>query len=142
MPSKVEHMNISVGNLEKTIQFLKTAMPDFYIRGEGDSESNNRPYHWVHLGTGESYVALQAFTGKNTSSTVRYSDVGGNHIGFEVENMEALIQRMEQIGYSPSSDRSEHPQRKRVYFETSDGLEWEFIEYLNDNLQLRNDYTI
>jgi len=142
MQSKVEHMNITVGNLDNTLNFLQTAMPDFVVRGEGDSESNNKSYHWVHFGTDESYVALQAFTGRSKMTNERYSDVGGNHIGFVVEDIETLITRMEQKGFMPSSENQDHPFRRRVYFETNDGLEWEFIQYSGDSVQQNNDYSI
>ncbi len=142
MQSKVEHMNITVGDLSTTLNFLQTALPDFKIRGEGDSESNSKPYHWIHVGSNDSYIALQAFTGKNVSITERYSDVGSNHVGFVVEQMEPLLQRMKGIGYTPISDNQDHPHRRRVYFETNDGLEWEFIEYFGDTEHQNNDYTM
>jgi len=140
--SKVEHMNITVGNLDEAVKFLQTAMPDFAIRGEGDSEMNQSKYHWLHIGTDDSYVALQGHTGHQSSITKRYSDVGGNHVGFVVTEIDKLINRMESIGYTPSMNNQDHPHRHRVYFETTDGLEWEFIEYLSDRNQLNNDYAL
>jgi len=140
--SKVEHMNITVGDLDEAVHFLQTAMPDFIIRGEGDSEMNQSKYHWVHIGTNESYVALQGHTGHKTSITKRYADVGGNHIGFVVDKLIDVKHRLKSSGYSPTSENHDHPHRKRIYFETKDGLEWEFIEYLGNNDHQNNDYLL
>ena len=142
MKSKVEHMNITVGNIDATVDFLKTAMPDFEVRGEGDSENNNLPYHWVHIGTPETYIALQGHTGSNNAVAERYSDVGGNHIGFVVDDLDVVIERLNKKGFIPTQDNQDHPHRRRIYVETKDGLEWEFIEYKGDSLEENNDYSL
>jgi len=37
------------------ISFLKTAFPEFQVRGEGTSRDSSR---WVHVGTDDTYVSL------------------------------------------------------------------------------------
>lgn len=139
---KVEHVNITVGDLTEAVNFLKTAMPEFSIRGEGDSESNGKTYHWIHIGTESSYVVLQGPTAKTEASLKRYADVGTNHVGFVVENVKNVINDLSSLGYELTSDNQDHPARRRVYFETKDGLEWEFIEYFSIETHQRNDYRI
>ncbi len=139
---QVEHVNITVGDITEAVNFLTTAMPEFAIRGEGDSESNGKTYHWIHIGTDESYVALQGPTANTRASLERYADVGTNHIGFVVEDINKVVKNLTQSGYEMTSDNREHPARRRVYFETRDGLEWEFIQYFSTELSQRNDYKI
>ena len=43
-------------NVDETIRFLLTAMPEFSIRGEGGGEKEQR---WVHVGTDDSTYALK-----------------------------------------------------------------------------------
>ena len=50
----LEHANITVNNLQRAIDFFKTAFPDFKIRGEG--VFNGRK--WVHLGNNDTYLAI------------------------------------------------------------------------------------
>ena len=48
----LEHLNITSTDVDETIRFLLTAMPEFSIRGEGGGEKAQR---WVHVGTEDSY---------------------------------------------------------------------------------------
>ena len=49
----LEHLNITSTDVDETIRFLLTAMPEFSIRGEGGGEKAQR---WVHVGTEDSYL--------------------------------------------------------------------------------------
>ena len=49
----LEHLNMTSTDVDETIRFLLTAMPEFSIRGEGGGEKAQR---WVHIGTEESYL--------------------------------------------------------------------------------------
>ena len=73
-----------------------------------------------------------------------YESVGLNHLGFVVDDVEALIQRCKAAGFEPSDDNSmgAHPYRHRVYFLDNCGVEWEFVEYLSDDKAQQNDYTL
>ena len=47
MVCRLEHANICVRDIEPMIRFLKTAFPEFQVRGEGTSRDGTR---WVHSG--------------------------------------------------------------------------------------------
>ena len=49
----LEHLNITSTDVDETLRFLMTAMPEFSVRGEGGGEKAQR---WVHVGTEESYL--------------------------------------------------------------------------------------
>ncbi len=138
MNSYVEHANITVSNLQNTIHFLQTALPDFHVRGEGSSEL----YDWCHIGTDTSYIALQEVVIDKPVERIPYRQLGVNHIGLVVSDAQSAAQRLHEAGYEEVSFDETHPARKRAYFFDADGIEWEFIEYLSDEAESRNDYTL
>ena len=138
MTARLEHANLVVPDIDATIRFLQTAFPDFGIRFDGVGVDGTR---WVHVGTHENYLALNAATVKPASQWVPYEGVPGvNHLAFEVDDADALRKRMSAAGYEDSTVTNEHPWRKRVYFLDPDGNDWEFIEYLTDDPEKRHDY--
>jgi uncharacterized glyoxalase superfamily protein PhnB len=60
----------------------------------------------------------------------------------EVDDVEALCDRMKSAGYGDSTPPNAHPHRKRRYFYDSEGNDWEFVEYLSQNPTERNDYKL
>ncbi len=131
----LEHNNITVNNLDETVSFLKTAMPEFEIRGSG--VHNGRK--WIHIGTDESYLALNEATLKYEEAE-RYSGVGFNHMGFVVSDVEAVGKRLEDAGYERSYPLTKQKFRIRDYFLDGDCNEYEFIQYLSDKPMERNSY--
>ena len=67
---------------------------------------------------------------------------GLNHLGFEVDDVAALRERMLAAGYTESTVPNAHPHRTRVYFYDAEGNDWEFVEYFSDNPAERNDYDL
>jgi uncharacterized glyoxalase superfamily protein PhnB len=65
-----------------------------------------------------------------------------NHLGLEVDDVEALRQRLKSGGYKDSTVPNRHPYRRRVYFNDSEGNDWEFVQYLTENADQRNDYDL
>ena len=136
MNAYVEHVNLTVKNLESAVLFISTAMPEFQVRHQGTDTKR-----WCHIGTDSSYLAIQEREPKSKPHVVRtpYFDVGVNHIGLVVDNVEEVAQRLTVAGYRKNMERRE-AFRKRIYFYDDDGIEWEFIEYLTRNSQQRNHY--
>lgn len=138
----LEHANITVSNINEAIKFLRTAFPHFKPRGEGESEENGIVKKWLHLGTDETYVALQQISSKDEGTRRPYRDVGINHLGFVVTDVESIASNLNKAGYRESIDVEPNPFRKRYYFFDADGIEYEFIEYLTEDFAERNDYTL
>jgi catechol 2,3-dioxygenase-like lactoylglutathione lyase family enzyme len=140
MATRLEHANVAVDDLDAAIRFLQTAFPDFRIRVEGLGNLGER---WVHLGNDASYVALHAATRPPAEPWVPYSGrPGTNHLGFEVDDVEALRERLSAAGYRNSTVPNAHPHRRRVYFHDAEGNDWEFVEYSTDDPAERNDYAV
>ena len=140
MSIRIEHANLVVRDIDGTIRFLQTAFPDFGIRFDGQDPDGTR---WVHIGTHESYIALNEATVEPEKRWTPYEGVPGvNHLAYEVDDVEGLHTRLAAAGYEDSTVINKHPWRKRVYFLDPDGNDWEFTEYLTDDPEKRHDYTV
>ena len=139
MTIRMEHANIHVRNIDDSARFLKAAFPEFEIRREGANEGRR----WMHIGTEDTYIALNESTDEPAEAWVPYSGKPGvNHLGYEVDDVDALQQRLTAAGYKDSTYPNNHPHRKRVYFYDADGNDWEFVQYFSDDPKERNDYDL
>jgi catechol 2,3-dioxygenase-like lactoylglutathione lyase family enzyme len=137
---KLEHANLCVRDIEGMIRFLQTAFPEFRVRGEGTSADGTR---WLHIGTDDTYIALGGSRVEPAKRWAPYQGVPGvNHLAYEVDDVEALRQRMLAAGYTDSTPPNKHPYRKRLYFYDPEGNDWEFVEYLSEKVAERNDYEL
>jgi catechol 2,3-dioxygenase-like lactoylglutathione lyase family enzyme len=135
----MEHANLHVRHFEDAVRFLKTAFPDFEVR----SESVRDGLRWMHIGTDETYIALNETSFDGSAGKQPYDRKPGiNHLGYEVDDVDALQQRLSAAGFRDSTYPNNHPHRKRVYFYDTDGNDWEFVQYFTDNPAERNDYEL
>ena len=140
MKLRLEHANLVVRDITGMVEFLRTAFPEFRIRGEGKSWQGNR---WVHIGTDETYLALNQALEEPAEKWVPYGGKPGtNHLGYEVEDAGALRERLRAAGYTESTVPNQHPHRRRVYFHDPEGNDWEFVQYLSQDPAERNDYDL
>ena len=99
----------------------------------GNTSEGNR---WLHVGTDSTYLALS-----ERSCDKQNRELDLIHIGFVVDDVDAVRQRLEQAGYSEGMVVDPHPYRKRIYFLDNNNMEWEFVEYFSDNPSERNEYS-
>lgn len=137
MASYVEHVNLSVTAVDEAIRFFRTAMPDLQIR----HDSGKGPRRWVHLGTEVTYLAINQMPDP-AQGTYQQRHPGFNHVGFVVDDVDALRERMLRAGYREGYVPDPHPHRKRVYIIDADGMEHEFVQYYADDFAKRNDYAV
>jgi catechol 2,3-dioxygenase-like lactoylglutathione lyase family enzyme len=138
MPVRLEHANLCVRDIERMIRFVQTAFPQFRIRHDGRDQSGTG---WVHIGTDETYLALNKATAEPQAPWTPYEGKPGiNHLAYEVDDVEALRDRLQAAGYKDSTVPNAHPYRKRVYFYDPEGNDWEFVQYLTDDPAQRHDY--
>ena len=139
MTIRMEHANLHVRHFDEAVRFLQAAFPDFRVR----SESNVDGLRWMHIGTGDTYIALNETRSEPLEDWEPYNGRPGvNHLGYEVDDVDALRQRLAAAGFKDSTYPNNHPHRKRVYFHDADGNDWEFVEYFTEDLALRNDYQL
>ena len=140
MAVRLEHANLTVRDIEGMIRFLQTAFPEFKVRGEGKSSDGSR---WMHVGTQETYIALSPAKTEPDKRWAPYRGVPGiNHLAYEVDDIEALCERMKSAGYRDSTPSTAHPYRKRRYFYDPEGNDWEFVQYLSQDPAERNNYML
>ena len=132
----LEHANITVSDLNKSIAFFTTAVPHFKVRGGG--EGNRK---WIHLGDDITYLALNEAKSTDKDLPQDYDTKGINHIGFVVENVAAITARLLAAGYKRNYPKQVQKFRIRDYFLDADGNEYEFVEYLSDKMDERNSYA-
>ena len=98
---------------------------------------------WVHVGSDDTYLALQSARADSSEAWVPYGGRPGmNHLGYEVSDVESLRQRMLAAGFRESTVPNQHPHRRRVYFHDPEGNDWEFVEYATHSVAERNDYAL
>ncbi|MEO0998879.1 MAG: VOC family protein [Pseudomonadota bacterium] len=139
MSARLEHANIAVRDVDQIVRFIRTALPDYAVRGEGTSNGRR----WVHVGDDESYLAINQASRDPAEAWVPYAGKPGvNHLGFEVDDAAALGERLRAAGYTESTVANRHPYRQRVYFLDPEGNDWEFVQYDSDVPAERNDYAL
>jgi len=139
MAIRLEHANIIVRDVNAMVEFLMAAFPEFRVRREGLHEGRR----WMHIGTDDTYIALNEVSVEPAEKWVPYSGKPGvNHLGYEVDDAEAVRERLTAAGFTDSTYPNNHPHRKRVYFYDRDGNDWEFVQYFSDDPSERNDYEL
>jgi catechol 2,3-dioxygenase-like lactoylglutathione lyase family enzyme len=140
MTTRLDHANLTVRDVDETIRFLQAAFPEFRIRSEGKSWRGTR---WVHVGTHDVYIALYQASAAPAEPWVPYAGKPGtNHLGFEVDDAAGLRARLRAAGYEDTTVPNRHPYRRRVYFHDREGNDWEFVQYLSEDPEKRNDYSL
>ncbi len=135
--NKLEHANLSVTDIDVMTRFILTAFPHYYVRGEGVDDRGRR---WRHVGDTNHYLALMQVSGQLGREP--YEDSPGmNHLGWEVDDVAALEARLRTAGFTPNLHMDDHPARRRTYFYDPDGNDWEFVQYLTEDLQARHSYA-
>jgi len=138
MKTRLEHANMHVQDVDKMLDFIQSAFPDFAICYDSGSQD---PERWVHIGNDDFYLAVYRATGHETSRKTPYDgNAGINHLGFVVDDAEAVRQRLLEAGYRETTIANDHPARRRIYFNDAEGNDWEFVQYYTDDRSQRNDY--
>ncbi|MEM7040679.1 MAG: VOC family protein [Bacteroidota bacterium] len=137
MQAYLEHANLTFADLDAALTFFEIALPEYKVRGSGGGNGERK---WIHIGTDATYLCLNdaaeaGETGKN------YARPGLNHLGFVVEDVEAIAQRLLNAGYTRSYPKQVQPSRIRDYFLDHEGNEYEFVQYLTAVAAERNDYS-
>ncbi|MAF09536.1 lactoylglutathione lyase [Candidatus Poribacteria bacterium] len=140
MAAQLEHANVAVGDLAEAIRFFQAAFPDFVVRGRGTADHGDWQSEWVHVGTDATYVCLNADNRTVGDRESGHRGYGVNHLGFVVDDAQAVYDRLANAGYKEGFQPGEHPHRRRVYFLDGDGNEYEFVEYFSEDPTERNSY--
>jgi catechol 2,3-dioxygenase-like lactoylglutathione lyase family enzyme len=136
---RLEHVNLVVNNINKTLDFIQIAFPDWKVRGKGTNEWYGKNREWLHVGTDDYYITLNQGT-DHDHRDLKSHKPGLAHIGFEVDDMDAVSSRLQNKGYEIATIGAEHPHRSTIYFIDPSGFEFEFIQYKSEKPEEKNMY--
>ena len=134
---QLEHVNLVVTNIEKSLEFYRAAFPHWWVREEGRGEWSGKPRTWVHFGDDYQYLVF-GDNGEGENRDLSGHQVGLAHFAFVTSNLDAVISRMAGAGFPVAKNGADDVHRKNIYFYDPDGFEVEFVEYLSDLPKERN----
>jgi len=142
LKSYFEHANITVINPEHTINFLLSAIPEWKVRGSGNMDNwFGKSINWYHVGDDDSYIAIQG-GGEDRVKDWKEHWTGVKHLGIVVPSIQNVIDRLLVADFELDHFGANHPYRKSVYYLDEHRIQFEFIEYLSDEVSYKNDYRL
>jgi catechol 2,3-dioxygenase-like lactoylglutathione lyase family enzyme len=133
----IEHLNLVVKDIKNSLSFYQAVFPHWKIRSKGTSDWYGKERQWIHFGDDYNYLAL-CDNGVQANRDLTGHQVGLAHFAYVTTNLEALIQRLENAGFSIAKPGAGNLHRHNVYYMDPDGYEVEFVEYLTDIPEQRN----
>lgn len=83
----------------------------------------------VHVGTDDSYLAVYTFDGSpETDAGLRLERGGLDHVGVQVDDLDAIEERVVAAGLTPHTHGDDEPGR-RFSFDDPVGIEFEVVSY-------------
>lgn len=135
----LEHVNLVVEDIPKTLHFYRAAFPHWHVRGGGEGSWHGKPRDWVHFGDDYQYLAFNN-DGVGENRDLTGHQIGLAHFAFVTDNLDAIIERLDTAGYPIDKEGAEDDFRRNVYYIDPNGYEVEFVQYLSDIPSERNRY--
>lgn len=136
---QLEHLNLIVKDMDKTLEFYQAAFPHWSVRGEGQGEWYGTFRHWLHFGDDYQYLTFND-NGLGENRNLESNNMGLSHFAFVTNNLDAVIKRLDEAGFSVDKSGAKAKFRKNCYYLDPNGYEVEFVEYLSDVPAQRNLY--
>jgi len=133
----LEHLNLVVTDIDASLAFYQAAFPHWRVRQQGQSSWSNKPRRWLHFGDDYQYLTFND-NGAGENRDLAGHQPGLGHFAFVTSNIEELVERLAQAGFTVAKDGADEVYRKNVYFIDPAGFEVEFVEYLSDIPAQRN----
>jgi catechol 2,3-dioxygenase-like lactoylglutathione lyase family enzyme len=121
---RIEHVNVTVSNSPRTAELMQRLF-GWTVRWQGPAQADG---HTVHVGSEGFYLALWSAAAGGAAVDRFAKGKPLNHIGVEVEDLDATEARVIAAGLTPFSHGEYEPGR-RFYFFDPDGIEFEVVSY-------------
>ncbi|HEY0148165.1 MAG TPA: VOC family protein [Allosphingosinicella sp.] len=121
---RIEHVNLTVRNPDRSAATLERIF-GWTVRWQGQAMNGGRT---VHVGSAAHYLALYTAPGTAYPDEQFRKGQPLNHVGVEVDDLDAVEARVVEAGLKPFSHGDYEPGR-RFYFFDGDGIEFEVVSY-------------
>lgn len=135
----LEHVNLVVDDIPKTLHFYQTVFPHWKVRGGDVGSWHGKTRDWVHFGDDYQYLTFNN-DGVGENRDLTGHQIGLAHFAFVTDNLDAIIERLDTAGYPVDKEGAEDDFRRNVYYIDPNGYEVEFVQYLSDIPSERNRY--
>ena len=94
-PSRLEHLNVTLTDLDRATRALQAIVPEWTVRGAGTWEDDDgRTHPWRHVGDDFQYLSLyQTPAGRTLRAAGAF-----NHMALVVDDLGAALERLRAIG--------------------------------------------
>lgn len=120
----IEHVNLTVADPERSAKLMEDIF-GWKIRWQGRSQLGGRT---IHIGSETHYLALYTPDADVAQVTQHKKGRPLNHVGVQVEDLDAVEEKVKAAGLEPFSHDDYEPGR-RFYFFDPDGIEFEIVSY-------------
>jgi catechol 2,3-dioxygenase-like lactoylglutathione lyase family enzyme len=125
MPAlRLEHVNITVVDLDPPARRIESIFC-WRVRWRGPARDGGET---IHVGTDDHYIALYRPPRSSLANSPIHGGQPLNHIGVEVDDLDATEARVVSHGLTPFSHDDYEPGR-RFYFRDPEGIEFEVVSY-------------
>ncbi len=121
---RIEHVNLTVSDPERAARIMERVF-GWHVRWQGPARDGGRT---LHVGSDDDYVALYTDEDAVREAPEFVKGRPFNHIGVEVEDLDATEARVVEAGLRPFAHGDYEPGR-RFYFLDPDGIEYEVVSY-------------
>jgi predicted enzyme related to lactoylglutathione lyase len=121
---RIEHVNLTVRDADRAAALMGQLF-SWQVRWQGPSMNGGRT---VHVGSDAHYLALYTAPGADYPDDQFLKGRPLNHVGVEVDDLDAVEARVVEAGLTPFSHGDYEPGR-RFYFFDRDGIEFEVVSY-------------
>jgi catechol 2,3-dioxygenase-like lactoylglutathione lyase family enzyme len=118
---RLEHVNLTVADAAAAAKLMETIF-GWSVRWEGPALAGG---HTIHVGSADHYLALYAPAGGGHTFP---KGQPLNHVGIEVDDLDAAEARVRAAGLAPFNHGDYHPGH-RFYFLDPNGIEYEVVSY-------------
>ena len=136
----LEHLNLVVKDMQKTLDFYQVVFPHWKVRGGGTSDWYGHPRNWLHFGDDYHYLTFND-NGTGDNRDLKSHQVGLAHFAFVTNDIKGLMSRLQHAGFLEKIPFEKNENRGNVYYLDPNGYEVEFVTYYSDLPALMNQYN-